>query len=604
MAVRSESQQAIFSSYAPRLRTYNNALLQPVLPGAAPANPLARTTKRGTTIINYAEDGYDDYDDDDDDSRRRPTGLRSLRRDDSAAKIDPSEKVGKDTAEPVEVQGIYRDWMGKVRPNRSDAQNYVQACLPLTLIPIRIDLDIPAFTPQPALVAPGPVDPTHPFYKPQETTVPYRLRDTFLWNLHESLITTDMFATQLVQDLDLPNRTTAISEISKQIRTQLEEYAGVALHPLFHSHTTRTHVPEPPKASGRPDSSTPVPNPALSRADTPMGSNLPPTPSRLGGRPTTPAVIQTAQGEVTAAASPMPPDAADDDSSPDDTYRCIISLNINLSSQVYTDKFEWSLLHPPAAAEMFAKQTCADLGLHGEWVPAITHAIYEAVLRLKKEACEAGGLVTGWAGQEHPNDAAQGTEAGWRHDPEQLGDEWEPKYEILSKEEMEKREIDRERQIRRLRRETARFSSTSGIAGGAISLQPDFGGFVPTVAPAAVPDEDRLGRGERSKKKRRFRSLSPLNRSGTPVVRGTPDVVVFATGGGAGGYGGGGSLTDNERPTWRCSHCKIRGTSVWAVRDGPAGPKSLCNNCGLLWERDHRLPNAIRNLHVGDSRIA
>jgi chromatin structure-remodeling complex subunit SFH1 len=491
-------------------------------------------------MINYAEDGYDVDDDDGEDGigRRRTTGLRSVRREETsnAARLDPGENVGKETYEPVEVQGIYREWMSRARYQRSDQVLASQALLPLTLIPIRLDVDIPAFTPAAAILAAPPpgalADPT-PF-RPGEPTVPYKLRDQFLWNLHESLITTDQFATTLVQDLDLPNPQNAtVQEISRQIRTQLEEYAGVALHPLFRKS-------EPAKATG-------------------------------GNTPQTPADDKTT---VMAAATLIR--GEQDDLDPDDAYRCIINLSVNLSSALYTDKFEWSLLHPPAAAEMFAKQTCADLGLHGEWVPAITHAIYEAVLRLKKEACEAGGLVTGWAGQEHPNDAAQGTEAGWRHDPEQLGDEWEPKYEILSKEEMEKREIDRERQIRRLRRETARFSSTSGIAGGAISLQPDFGGFVPTVAPAAVPDEDRLGRGERSKKKRRFRSLSPLNRSGTPVVRGTPDVVVFATGGGAGGYGGGGSLTDNERPTWRCSHCKIRGTSVWAVRDGPAGPKVSC----------------------------
>ncbi|KAL2200280.1 hypothetical protein P885DRAFT_28792 [Corynascus similis CBS 632.67] len=596
MAVRSESQQAILSSYAPRLRTYNNALLQPVLPGAAPSNPLARTTKRGTTIINYAEDGYDDYDDDEDDNRRRPTGLRSLRRDDSTTKVDPSEKVGKDTSAPVEVQGIYRDWMGKVRPNRSDAQNYVQACLPLTLIPIRIDLDIPAFTPQPALPAPGPVDLNHPFYKPQEPTVPYRLRDTFLWNLHETLITTDMFATQLVQDLDLPNRASTIAEISKQIRTQLEEYAGVALHPLFHTHTARANAQEPAKAPGRPSSSTPVPNPALSRADTPMGgSTIPPTPSRLGNAgSSTPAVVQTAQGEVTAAATPIPQDTAtaeaDNDPSPDDTYRCIISLNINLASQVYTDKFEWSLLHPPGTAEMFAKQTCADLGLHGEWVPAMTHAIYEAVLKLKKEACEAGGLVAGWstsggsggaAGELFPNDAT-------------------PKLETLSKEEMEKREGDRERQIRRLRRETARFSSNTGMAGG-VPIGFAFSGLIEQEEEQML---QRLGRGERSRRKRyqhqqQQPSPGPANwRSGTPGGRGTP-----ATGGPAGeGYGGGGTLTEAERLNWRCSHCRVWGTSVWAVRDGPFGPRSLCNNCGFMYERDRKLPRGTKLLHAGDAR--
>ncbi|KAK1771461.1 putative snf5-domain-containing protein [Phialemonium atrogriseum] len=589
--------QGYISSYAPRLRTYNNSLLTPVLPNTAPSGPLARTTKRGTTIINYAEDGYDDYDYDDDDTRRRPTGLRSLRRDDSVSKVDPSEKVGKDTFEPVEVQGIWRDWMVRTRGPKSDAQNYAQACLPQTLIPIRIDVDVPSFIPAAPfpLVAPN-VDPNNPVYKPQEMTVPYRLRDTFLWNLHETLMTTDVFAQTLVQDLDLPNRSAMIAEISKQIRTQLEEYAGVALHPLFHAQNHHNTAPGASKPATGHEPATPAPNHlSVSRADTPVGNvTMPSTPSKLA--PTTPATVRTANGDITARASPIPPDS--DDFSPDDTYRCIINLNINLSSQVYTDKFEWSLLHPPGTAEAFAKQTCADLGLVGEWVPAMTHAIYEAVLRLKKEACESGGLVSGWAlggvssAADYPNDAAPtagGEGAGWRYDPEHLADEWEPKIEILSKEEIEKREGDRERQIRRLRRETARFSSNTGMAGG-VPAGFGFGGLI-------EQEEERMGRGERSKKKKRFRSLSPLGRSGTPGGRMTPDV-----GGAAGGYGGGGTLAENERATWRCAHCRIWGTSVWAVRDGPHGPRSLCNNCGFLFERDRKLPRWAKNLHLNDMR--
>jgi chromatin structure-remodeling complex subunit SFH1 len=176
-----------------------------------------------------------------------------------------------------------------------------------------------------------------------------------------------------------------------------------------------------------------------------------------------------------------------------------VTLNINLMNRLYTDKFEWSLLHPPGFAEMFAKTTCADIGLAGEWAAAMTHAIYEAVLRLKKEACENGGLV---GDGEIDNDAVEPTiGAGWRYDHEHLCDEWEPKIEMLSKEEIEKREGDRERQIRRLRRETARFSSTSNMPGG---NQSEFYNNIET--------QENMGRGERSKKKRRFRSLSPLGR--------------------------------------------------------------------------------------------
>ncbi|KAL2107658.1 hypothetical protein VUR80DRAFT_4902 [Thermomyces stellatus] len=564
--------QASLTTLAPRLRTYQNSLLTPVLPSAQNA-PLSRTTKRGTTIINYAEDGYDDLEDDDSDTRRRPTGLRSMKKEDSASRQqDLASKVGKETFEPVNVTGQWREWMARSKILRSNQQAAAQANLPLTLIPIRIDLDIPAFTPQPPFPVPPNMqyDPSLPQYRPQETTVPYRLRDFFLWNLHETIITTDQFALTLVQDLDLPNPRALAAEISKQIRTQLEEYAGVALHPLFHSLQDPSGPRQTrPGALSQNGLDTPTPTPAgQSRADTPMNGT------------STPRITTSQAPEVTANAAPITPDS--DDFNPDDTYRCVINITLNLASTLYTDKFEWSLLHPPGTAEAFAKQTCADLGLAGEWVPALTHAIYEAVLRLKKEACESGGVV----GQDMANDAAQGAGegGGWRYEPEGLADEWEPKIEVLTKEEMEKREGDRERQIRRLRRETARFSSTSGLVGGV-----PFSGFGNMVE----ADEERMGRGERNRRRRRLRSISPGGRQGTPGARGTPDA----------GYGGGGALADAEREQWRCTHCGVRGTSVWAVRDGPSGPKTLCNNCGYLYERDRRLPRLMKNLHQADHRV-
>ena len=128
--------------------------------------------------------------------------------------------------------------------------------------------------------------------------------------------------------------------------------------------------------------------------------------------------------------------------------------------------------------------------------------------------------------------AASEAGAGWRVDPEGLADEWEPKLERLSKEEIEKREGDRERQLRRLRRETARFSSTSNMAGG----MPEQRG----PPPPAAEEETPMGRGERSKKKRRFRSLSPQG-------RGTPEV-------GNSGYGGGGAGSLNE---WYGFHTQL-----------------------------------------------
>ena len=461
--------------------------------------------------------------------------------------------------------------------SRTDKQLHAQTALPLTLIPIRIDLDIPSFTPHPALPLPSDaqafgINPALPAYKTPDPTPPYRLKDVFLWNLHETLITPDQFAMTLVHDLDLPNAAGLAIQISNQIRQQLEEYAGVALHPLFHSANNTTSngtAVESVQAQVPRDQSA---NSADRRPSNPAANGVNGTPRTNGGIPS-----GKESSAITAVATlyPMPMSG---DYSPDDTYRCIVTLNINLLNKLYTDKFEWSLQHPPGVAEIFAKQTCADIGLAGEWIPAMTHAIYEAVLRLKKEACESGGLLGGNGyGGEIDNLALEGQEAGWRFDNEHLADEWEPKLEILSKEEIEKREGDRERQIRRMRRETARFSSTTNLAGG----PPTQGGYFDQPPETEMP----MGRGERSKKKRRFRSLSPVGRGGTPG--GTPDT-------GAAGYGGGGGLNDwyvklpeksgrpngelidggnRERQTWRCSHCLVHGSAVWAVRDGPNGPR-------------------------------
>ena len=64
--------------------------------------------------INYAEDGFDDDDFDEGDGPRRPTGLRSLRREESTAeKLPVYDKLGKEVHAPVEVQGVFRDWMIK-----------------------------------------------------------------------------------------------------------------------------------------------------------------------------------------------------------------------------------------------------------------------------------------------------------------------------------------------------------------------------------------------------------------------------------------------------------------------------------------------------------
>ena len=384
---------------------------------------------------------------------------------------------------------------------RTDKQLHAQAALPLTLIPIRIELEIPSFAPAPALPLPTDaqafgINPSLPAYRAQDPTPSYRIRDVFMWNLHEALVTPEQFAQMLVNELDLPSPATHLIDIAMQIRTQLEEYSGVALHPLFHTSSVG-HV----GSSQKPLAKDEARNPPITAGEAPMPlADWKAEPSTLQ-----PSAVPSTEN-ITATAAWLP-SCSLDAYNPDDAYRCIVTLNVNLLSKLFTDKFEWSLLHPPGAAEKFARQNCADMGLSGEWVTTMAHAIYEAVLRLKKEACENGWLVQGHNG-EIDNLAPEGQEAGWRCDNEHLADDWEPKLEVLSKEEIEKREGDRERQIRRQRRETARFSTATKIGIAA-----------PIAMTADPPDssETPMGRGERSKKRRRYRSLSPSGRGGTPT---------------------------------------------------------------------------------------
>lgn len=606
--------QAFVTSYASRLAKYGNSLYTPVVPSTTTA-PTSRTTKRGTTIINYADDAYDDDDFDEGEGQRRPTGLRSLRREEAQSKeLLNGGRIGKEIAHPVEVQGIYREWMTRrtVKPTygpifsnlwrpeadefsrfaspRTDQQVNIQAQLPLTLIPIRVDVDVPASQHDP----PFPLTRNAQEYgfhtgmaafQRPEPSAPYRIRDIFLWNLHESLFTPEDFAQTLVRELDLPNPVALTLSISQQIRTQLEEYAGVALHPAFHHQSKPVALadvaaaarvinapsnPVTPRPSlapfkSRPSSATPGPGTPIKVPSTPLPSDGAKLDAH--GSPTVakPSSDLATQDQLNANYDLF--------LNPDDTYRCIINLTIALSSRLYTDKFEWSLLHPPGFAEVFAHQTCADLGLGGEWVLAITHAIYEAVLNLKKNAFDGAILRVGggaWGQGEVDNQAVRAEEgAGWRYDAEDFGAEWEPKLEVLSKEEIEKREGDRERELRRMRREGAKFSSTSGMMPSMREqeAQSRASYFDPPGGIGGGDSETpNMGRGERSKKKRRFRSLSPVARVAASPAEGT-------NGAGTGWGGAENKLQEYERQNWRCAWCLIWGTAIWAVRDGPSGPR-------------------------------
>lgn len=149
--------------------------------------------------------------------------------------------------------------------------------------------------------------------------------------------------------------------------------------------------------------------------------------------------------------------------------RAIVNILVLLDKQLYLDRFEWSLTEQQLTPEKFALIVVADMGLLLEFKPAIAHAIYEAVLRLKKDLTE-NSFAFEPDTHVYRSEAALAVAtvpptAGLRTDVDgsrTMNGAWEPVVEILTQWEMEKREIERERNLRRLKRETIKMGHDDG----------------------------------------------------------------------------------------------------------------------------------------------
>ena len=131
--------------------------------------------------------------------------------------------------------------------------------------------------------------------------------------------------------------------------------------------------------------------------------------------------------------------------------------------QIYThllrDRIEWDLSSslPPS---IFAKQYCTELGLTGEAIPLIAHAITDELLKHKRDALELE-LYT----QTHPEEQAKYEKAHGGGGPRVTSrqgarglvgvwrDWWEreefgPVLVELTMEDMERREVERTREAR------------------------------------------------------------------------------------------------------------------------------------------------------------
>lgn len=135
------------------------------------------------------------------------------------------------------------------------------------------------------------------------------------------------------------------------------------------------------------------------------------------------------------------------------------------------DHIEWDLLSP-LTPEDFAKTVCKDVGLGGEAIPLVAHAVHEELMKHKKDAVEWGviggdsaateeaaagtgavvpkdrvgqgflkdktGLGLGWGRAPKDGRGPKTLRSVWRDWAE--AEEFRTKFEVLTAEEVERRE--------------------------------------------------------------------------------------------------------------------------------------------------------------------
>jgi hypothetical protein len=150
-------------------------------------------------------------------------------------------------------------------------------------------------------------------------------------------------------------------------------------------------------------------------------------------------------------------------------------IDVQVDNHHLLDHIEWDL-RSGLTPEEFTHQLCLDLGLAGEAEPLIAHAIHEELMRHRKDAIEwgvVGGFPTEQAAttEDGPRDKSglglmkdkTGLGLGWGRTPREgrgprilrsvwrdwaEAEEFKTRWEMLSQEEVDRREIERERASR------------------------------------------------------------------------------------------------------------------------------------------------------------
>ncbi|KAF8480047.1 SNF5-domain-containing protein [Russula ochroleuca] len=297
---------------------------------------------------------------------------------------------------------------------------------------------------------PGKVDPEEA--KREEILVPirlefdvehHRMREAFVWNLNDPIITPEIFAQSLVDDYALAP--SYLSVIIKSIQDQLSD---------FQAHTTDLVLDDDAELllRGRLDE--------RERAWWDKWRKELPT---IVKRPKEALVTGRKRRKLEASVKVRNPDApatvADievDEKEQQEEMRILIRLDIGIGSMKLDDQFEWDIENPGASPEQFAEVYALELGLGSEFRTAIAHSIREQVHTYQKSLFLVG----------HPSDGTPVQDDDLRMSflspvtsvarPMDQVQAFTPILNYLSDSEMERNEKEREKEMNKRKKRATR----------------------------------------------------------------------------------------------------------------------------------------------------
>lgn len=246
----------------------------------------------------------------------------------------------------------------------------------------------------------------------------------------EKLITPEAFARVFCDDLDIPQ--SWATEVAKQITEQCDEQTGIAEIALRGEEDERDEVEK----------------------DLRVILNVSAPPCRVCHRAAAPRV-----GTGTDKRSARLP-----------------QLDVQIGTLHLVDRIEWDL-SSPLTPELFASILVSDLALSSSAAPLIAHALHAELHRHKKNCLEMGLIIDDDPTHRAPHSGAvdhhkreRGTRAllgVWRDWAEVPA--FGPRLEVLSLDEMDKVEADRERAIRSVRQLAWAMTSLCPRSSGMIA---------------------------------------------------------------------------------------------------------------------------------------